>query len=845
MAIVEQTAAFLLTDIVGSTRLHELYPTDMVGALRQHADIIEGAVESEGGELFKRRGEGDSTFSVFMNVSAAVRASMAIQRGLASIDVVEGEPLRTRIGIHFGEALLFDGDYQGATVNLCARIRSLAHGGQILVSNTVRQIASGFQLLDLGIVRLADVYEPQRIFQVCGDGLAESFPPLRTMESSQLPKPATPFVGRQAEAAELEDLVREHHLVTISGLGGIGKTRLAIQVAGELAPKFGAGVHFLRVEEGANDAELASAIFSEFSKDRSDRPLQALQAVLHREPRLVIIDNAEVALPAVKSLVKQAARPDGASRWILTSREVLNLPGETCCSIGPMSLPDGAAMGDAVGMLVAGVRRAAPRAAVSMDDLVEICCQSDGIPLCLELIAPHFRSLTGRQIIERFEDLMTREHDEMGPRHRSIQAALETSMQLLSDAERTVFGRLGVFAGSFSLEAAEAVVAFGDVQPGGVLPAIQGLVDASLVSVDLECGRFRMLDQVRRYALRSSEFVESQTELWDRLQQWLEAFVSARCSLLTGPEGVIHTAAIAAETDNMRAFLDHRAEQGEWPLQLLADMVLWWYRENPFQGWKYLSGADGDHEPATNLRMKVLNGGGVIAYAINEWEASRKFLQRAATIAEQLGDLERFHGIRGNMALTLLDGGQPAEAASMLEGVIAYYVSTDNQILETRFSVNLARAMLEAGKVEEARSLLAPTLEKARRLQLGESIALALMNLGEVAMLALAPLEAATYLSEALNNQANLSLANRTFCMVLLSVSLDELGEKDTSQELWEMAQDVRQRFGVPVFAREAHHFGSRIARLNQRSQDKPISRNPIEMTLSRVAESVEALKSR
>ncbi|MBV6458458.1 MAG: hypothetical protein HONBIEJF_01586 [Fimbriimonadaceae bacterium] len=823
MSVLEQTAAFLLTDLVGSTRLHQDYPGEMVVALQRHAEIVSRAVAAQNGELFKRRGEGDSTFSVFATAQDAVNAAVAIQRGLKSVEVAPQVPLRARIGIHFGTALLFDSDYQGAVVNLCARIRSVAHGGQILISEAARQLLSGTEVKDLGYVRLADVHERQHVFQVCADGLESEFPGLRSLELGGLPRPVTPFVGRVSETADLIELVRGHVLVTVTGLGGIGKTRIAIEVASRLAPQFPHGVHFARVEVGVNESDLASTLFAEISKDRPDRPIQALAAVMNREPHLIVLDNAEVALPSVKSLLKEAASHDGAGRWIVTSREVLNLPGEASFAIGPMGLPDGTVAGDAVALLMEGIRRVAPRASVSNEDLAEICREANGIPLCLDLIAPHFRSLSSHQILQRFESLINRDRDEMGPRHSSIQAALESSFQVLSAVQRDVFSRIAIFAGSFSPEAAEAVAAFGAVERGQVLPALQELVDGSLLNVDLETGRFRLLDLVRHFGMRTEGFAEARDGLWDRLQGWLETHIADHCGRLSGPEGSFHTASIASEIDNIRCLLDARFAAGKVPVQLLADMAMWWYRENPHQGWKYLQqAAVAMDEVITESSCVLLNRAGVVGYALSHPREGRDLLERALQQAEQLGDESRANSILANIALTYLQEGRPIEALPLLERAIAFYKGSGDASTSIRVAVNLGRALLEMEDHERAATVLTSAAHDAVGSGLVETAALASLNLGLISLLKwpAEPERAIAYFLECMEEPGRLSLANRAYAAIGLALALNRRGTSQLAMQLIQYAEQVRAENGIPPMPHESRHFGDELSILRGRLEN-------------------------
>jgi predicted ATPase len=473
----------------------------MRGALARHDAILRDAVAQNHGEIVKTTGDG--VHAVFTSARDALDAAVDAQLALHKADWGEIVELRVRMGLHTGEAELRDGDYYGPTVNRAARLMACAHGGQIVASQTTAQLLedalpAGVALEDLGEHRLRDLARPEHVFQVRHPTLPHEFPPLRTIDAyrTNLPAQRTSFVGRDADVDAVAAALRESRLVTITGVGGVGKSRLAIQVAADVLPRFPDGAYLCQLAPIADGDEVPNALVDAVGvPSGSGPPLEALPWFLRNKRVLVILDNCEHLLDAVAELVDVILASCPQVSVLATSREALGGVGERIVALGTLA-PAAAAR-----LFVD--RAGAARHDFAVDDaadrvIEEIASRLDGIPLAIELAAARVRSLTPAQILERLDErlrLLTGGGRARG-RHQTLRAALTWSTDLLEPAELDAFGRLSVFVGSFDLAAAEAVV--GD----DAWELLDALVDKSLLLAEdaYDGMRFRMLETVREFA---------------------------------------------------------------------------------------------------------------------------------------------------------------------------------------------------------------------------------------------------------------------------------------------------------------------------------------------------------
>ena len=525
------TVTFLLTDIEGSTVHWATEPDAMADAVARHYEILDRVVAAHGGVRPIEQGEGDSVVAAFARTSDAVAAALEAQRRLRTERWPTSTPLSVRIAVHAGDARLRDeGNYAGPAIIRTARLRAIAHGGQIVASSAVRDIVvddlpDGVTLVDLGMHRLKDLSRPERVWQVVHPELQTDFPSLRSLDAvpNNLPVSLSSFIGRFDAIDTVTKLVLDNRLVTLTGTGGAGKTRLAQQVAAEVAEVFPDGVWWVELSAVEDPLLIASAVSRavRLPEDARDR-LGGLIRRLASKRMLVVLDNCEHLLDAAAETAASVLMTCPDVSILATSRASLNVPGELSWRVPPLAMPRGGdgerrvedvARFDAVRLFTDRATRARADFRLTDDnarDVAEICARLDGIPLAIELAAARCRVLTPSQILAGLSDamgLLTAAQRGVLPRHQTIDASIRWSHSLLTDDERTLLRRLAVFASAFTFEAARAVGADDHLAETSVLAVLEALVDQSLVQMD-DLGavaRFHMLETVRQFARRELE----------------------------------------------------------------------------------------------------------------------------------------------------------------------------------------------------------------------------------------------------------------------------------------------------------------------------------------------------
>ena len=592
------TVTFLFTDVEGSTRLWEAQPGPMSEALTEHFRLLERAITDEGGAIVKETGDG--IFAVFPAPVRALSAAVVAQRFLGTASWGATGPLKVRMGLHTGTAVRENGDYHGTDVNRTARLMATAHGGQVVASEVTYSLVrdeapADVSFVDLGEHRLKDLARPERIFQIKHPGLEAEFPPLRSLGTfpNNLPAELSSFIGRQTELAAIQDALTRSRLVTLTGAGGSGKTRLALQVAADRVERHPDGV-WLADLAGLAEPELVAQIVVSALRvpPQTGRPaLEALTHHLSSRALLIVLDNCEHMIAPAADLVDAVLRAAPEVRIIATSREPLNVPGEIAWRVPSLSIPEegdeaAAADSEAVALFVERATSAdasftlTPERAAVVGTIVR---RLDGLPLAIELAAARVRALSVEEIAARLHDrfaLLTGGARTALPRQRTLEAAVAWSYDLLDDRDRTLFARLSVFAATFDLDAVEAVCAGYGVGTDEILDLLQRLVDKSLVSVvRLGSGtRYRLLETLRDYARnRLSRSTEAQ-EIRDAHLQWAVTTAEFAGSQLQGPEQDRALEDIAASMDDLRAALSRALETGDRDkgLQLMSGLETWW-----------------------------------------------------------------------------------------------------------------------------------------------------------------------------------------------------------------------------------------------------------------------------
>lgn len=565
------TTTFLLTDIEGSTRLWEDHPGPMREALERHDHLIRAVVAQNGGTVIKHLGDG--LMAAFQSAAAALDSAVEIQIGMANLATPGIDRFAVRIGVHSGEASEREGDYFGPTLNRVARLMAAGHGGQTLASLVTTRLADKHHehpLVDLGEHRLRDLGRPEHIYQVGLDPTDESSRRLRTLDArlNNLPVLATSFIGREDELAALTEAVRTSRLVTVTGVGGAGKTRLALQAAADGFGEFPDGIWLVLLASVTDPTLVVEAIFDalELEQTTGTPPLDALADHLANRRLLLILDNCEHLIGPVADLVDSIMTRSPVCSVLATSRELLGVPGETAFGLRSMQLPKedssssvDAAQSDAVRLFVERATAVDPHFSLSAENtsiVIDICRRLDGMPLAIELATARLRAFSVAKISElldrRFR-LLTGGNRTALPRQQTLEATIEWSYRLLTETEQVLFRRLSVFQGGFTLESVREICSTDDLGEFEMIELVPALVDKSLIVVDEESGdRYRLLETIRQFAGDRLDESGEGEDLRRRHASFFADAIEAAEKRVAGASGQENRAAILAEFDNLR-----------------------------------------------------------------------------------------------------------------------------------------------------------------------------------------------------------------------------------------------------------------------------------------------------
>jgi predicted ATPase/class 3 adenylate cyclase len=650
------TFTFLFTDIEGATKLWERHPEAMRRALARHDEILQTTIETHGGHVFKI--EGDAFCAAFATAPDALGAALGAQLALSAEEWGETGPLHVRMALHTGTAEERGGDYFGPPLNRVARLLSAAHGGQVLLSlptqELVRdQLPSGVGLQDLGDKRLKDLLRPERVFQLVAPGLPSEFPPLRTLESrpNNLPLQPTPLIGRQREVAEVIDRVQseEVRLLTLIGPGGMGKTRLALQAAGDLLEEFEDGVFFVALATITDPDLVPSTVAGPLGvKESAQQPLiESLKNYLQKKHLLLLVDNFEQVLDGA-SVVGELVAACPTLKVLATSRTPLRLYGEQEYPVPPLALPDPRVLPplevftqyEAVRLFVERARSVQPNFEVTNESapaVAEICARLDGLPLAIELAAARVRLLPPQKMLQRLGNrlkLLKGGARDLPTRQQTLRGTIDWSYDLLEEDEKTLFGRLSVFAGGRTLEAIEEICdPEGDLVDG--LERVESLLEKSLLRQEEGPKgepRFVMLETVHEYA--REKLVESgeAEEIQRAHAEYFLALAEEAAPRLRTPEDRQWLERLETEHDNLRAALSWALERGESELALRlggALGIFWHGHGHLSEGRNWLEEALATDERASAVaRVKALEALFWLTY--DQWD-----LDRAEAVAQE------------------------------------------------------------------------------------------------------------------------------------------------------------------------------------------------------------------
>jgi predicted ATPase/class 3 adenylate cyclase len=761
MQAASGVVTFLFTDIEGSSRLWEQEPARMREAMERHDAIVRATVAEHRGRVVKMMGDG--VHAAFDDPLDAVAAVIALQRALADAAATGGIALAARSGLHAGVEQERDDDYFGRAVNRAARIMSVAHGGQIIVSQAVAalvapRLPSGVVLRDLGEVRLRDLASAERVYQVVHPALRAEFPALRALTATpnNLPHQLTSFVGREREVGDVAQLLTKNRLVTLTGVGGIGKTRLSLQVAAGKLHDFPDGVWLVELASLADARLVPEAVASVVGvKEEAGHPVaEALVRFVRDRQVLIVLDNCEHLLQACAELASTLLEAGARAKILASSREPLHLGGEATFPVPPLPVPDpfqtfmldtleqyGAAR-----LFVERAIAVQPAFAVGEDNaaaIAGICQRLDGIPLALELAAARVRALSVEQIATRLTDrfrLLTGGDRTALPRQQTLRALIDWSYDLLSDEERVLFRRLAVFPGGFSLEAAEAISAGGDVDVKDVLALLTNLVEKSLAVLDPGGGRYRLLETVRQYAQERLAESDEENSVRTRHLEHFRALAEEARPELAGPAQGAWLARLDSERENFlsaHAWCDRVLDGAESGLQLAYLLKPYWIIRGLLAlGHRVTSEALS--RPGAQKRDAARCGGlldlGQFDCWMGRYSEALAHLAEGLAIAREIGDKPMVAALLQPLGLAAHGNGDPNAARTYLTEALALAreLGDKRELLAAHNA--LAQLHRAEGELDAAEPLYERTLTLARELGDRESTAIGLLNLAMVSI---------------------------------------------------------------------------------------------------------------
>jgi len=761
MQASQGVVTFLFTDIEGSSQLWEREPERMQGALACHDALTRTAVDGHRGRVVKMLGDG--AHAVFTDPRDAIIAAIALQQQLADPTATNGIAFKVRCGLHAGVEERRDDDFFGRSVNRAARIMGVAHGGQILVSETVaslvdERLPEGVALRDLGLVRLRDLASPERVSQVVHPGLRANFPALRTLEATpnNLPQQLTSFIGREREQAEIATLLARSALLTLVGGGGIGKTRLSLQVAADLMDEFPDGVWLIELAGLADPRLVPQAVASVLGvKEEPGRPvIEALVKVFRDRRWLVILDNCEHVVQACTELVKVLLQSGPDVKLMATSREPLRVTGEAVYVVPALAFPGlskmitPAALAEYESAQLFIDRAVAAQStfrvtAQNAMALAGVCHQLDGIPLAIELAAARTRSLSVENIAARLDDrfrLLKGDDKSALPRQQTLRALIDWSFDLLTEPERKLLRRLAVFSGGFTLEAVEAVGCGDDLDQDSGLDILTQLIDKSLVVLEAESGRYRLLETVRQYAQgRLEESGEADATRSRHLEYFL-SYLERAMKKLFGPEQGEWLARLDLERENVltaHAWCE-RAEDGAASGLRLVHNVKIYLLNRGLMGLNLRLTKEAIARPSAQrrdvARSRACFDAGQTCCFMGRYDEGRLLLEESLAIAREIGDTHRIAAALQPLAMALLGLGDKAAARGYGEEALAL-ARKEGDKREYAAALNLVAQFHRAeGALDLAEPLYEQALSIAREIGDRESIAIALLNLAMVSI---------------------------------------------------------------------------------------------------------------
>ena len=843
--------SFFASDIEGSTRLWETQPAAMSAALIRHDALLRGAIEAHGGRVFKTVGDG--CFAVFLEGGAieALRAAFDAQLALRAESWPTNRPIRVRMALHAGPAERRDEDFFGPTINRLARLLSIGHGGQVLLSESAAVLARPSlppqtDLRDMGRHRLKDLDAAEAVSMLVHAELGDDFPALKSLDAlpNNLPRQLNSFVGREEEQRAVAALLETEALVTLTGSGGTGKTRLAVQTAAEALEGFPDGVWLVELASLSDPALVPQAVATAAGVREGAHlpPPRALVEALRNRTSLIVLDNCEHVIGACADLVEELLQASPGLKVLATSREPLNVHGEATFRVPTLSTGDPkvrtaaeALAHDAVRLLVNRARLSDPRFVLT-DRLapaaVQVCRRLDGIPLAIELAASRTKVMSLDGIAARLDDrfrLLTAGSRTALPRQQTLRATIDWSYDLLETTDQTLLRRVSAFAGGWTMEAAEAVLPDEEIEVWDVLDGLMRLVDKSLVIRDDEGEepRFRLLESVRQYGAEKLDDAEG-AAVRERHAGFFAALVDSAEDGLRGSDQAAWLQRLEREHDNIRATLTFclaRPDLIERALGLVGSIGRFWtVRGYLSEGREWIEEvlARASETPSVAQANAWLTAG-QLAYWQGDGAAGRRFGENGLRLSRELGD--RGGEVRSlfRLGFACLSDGELVRARTCFEEAILLSKEAGEPYGIPHLLNALGEVAYAEGDYAEATRRYREALALFRDFEDDRSVASALKNLASVACRADDFANAHAYLVEGLGIRR--SLGNTTG----IAVTLDSFGVLAACQGrharavfMIAAAHALHEANGKPIRADGGHsHRGNpRLCRSRARARD-------------------------
>jgi predicted ATPase/class 3 adenylate cyclase len=762
----ESVCAYLVTDIEGDARLWDAYPEAMRAAIARHDAILHQAIQDHQGRSLKLVGGG--ACAVFVSASDSLAAALTSQRALLVETWPLQTPLRVRMALHVGVVEPKDADRFGPALHRAARLLSIGHGGQILLTQIACEavhdhLPEGTTLKDLHSHRLQDIQQPEHVWQLLHPTLPTDFPPLRSLQgfANNLPQQPTSFIGRTLEVAQVKELLNQTRLLTLVGAGGSGKTRLSLRAAADLLAAYPDGVWQIELASLTDASLVVQTLASALGlrEQPGQTLMQTLTEFLQPRTALLLLDNCEHLIASCAHLATDLLGACPNVTLLATSREALRVAGEVVWQVPPLSQPDAERLrrveAERMSALLASdaVRLFVERAQAQRSDfglnasngalVAEVCRRLDGIPLAIELAAARLRTMTVEQLLQRLDhcfQVLTGGQRTAPPRQQTLRALIDWSYDLLEASEKALLGRLSVFSGGWTLEAAMTVCAGEEIEDWEVLDLLTSLADKSLVVFEerSDVGRYRLLETIGQYA--GDRLVEtSEAKAWHRRHRdYFLMLANEIRPKLRGAEAVHWLKVLDAEHDNLRQALMFclAEEDGESGLQLSAALQWFWQIRGHLSEGRERMAAVLQH-PAnrkhTTERANVLNASGLLAWIQGDYAAARTVYEEGLEIFRELKDQRGVSVCLGNLGSMARTQGDYELARLLQEESLAICRELKDGRGISASLMNLANLAAMQGDYAAARPLYEESLTIKR--EMGDRLGLAytLHNLGNLA----------------------------------------------------------------------------------------------------------------